>query len=271
VESALRAVAYPVHVSQLLQRQQHTQKENEKHFAFIGHHLKQPLAVVYALAWRLAHCMDTSSATLTRRQTWADLLMEKGTQALEDALTLQTAVIGTPTTVDLIPMLEGLVRDRQLVAENEGKGVRIHFSREARLYSKVSALPARLRVALVALIDNAVKYSWPQETVLLRLVQLQAYDPEGPKPKGVVLWIENYGEGFTKKQKQELYQVGARIPGMSKRHAREGYGLGLTQAKSIVEDYGGTLDIDSESLTNARGTTRKHRTVVKLILNSENT
>lgn len=269
VESALRAVAYPVHISQLLQRQQHTQKENEKHFAFIGHHLKQPLSTAYALAWRLARCVDTSSATLHRRQVWADELMEKGTQALEDALTLQTAVIGTPTTVDLIPMLEGLARDRQLVAENEGKGVRIHFSREARLYSKVRALPARLRVALAALIDNAAKYSWPQETVLLRLVQLQGFDPAGPIAVGVVLWIENHGDGFTRKQKQQLYQVGGRIPGMSKRHAREGYGLGLTQAKSIVEDYGGTLDIDSELLTNSSGTTRKYRTVVKLILQTD--
>ncbi|HWN96986.1 MAG TPA: ATP-binding protein [Methylomirabilota bacterium] len=264
VESALRAIAYPIHISLLLQRQRNAQEENEKHFAFMGHHLKQPLSVVCALAWRLAHSLDSS--TPHQRQAWADELMEKSRQALDDALVMQTAGIAVPSTVEIAPMLAELLEDRQIVEEGEDKRVRFEFFKAPRVYGTIRARAANLRIALANLIDNAVKYSWERETVILRLQQLERYSGAGPKPRGVVVTIENCGEGFSPQQKKLLYQIGGRIKGKSVRHVRGGFGLGLIQAKNIIEDYGGTIDIDSDPLSGQSTGNGKYRTVVKLTL-----
>ncbi len=81
------------------------------------------------------------------------------------------------------------------------------------------------------LVDNAIKYS-PKRSV-----------PEVRTRAGGILEVEDHGIGILKTDIPHIFE---RFYRSDKSHGTDGYGLGLSIAKSIVETHGGTIEVESK-------------------------
>lgn len=116
-----------------------------------------------------------------------------------------------------------------------------------RLQMQISpGLPAvwadqdRLEQILTNLVDNALKYSESETSVIVGA----DIDPE----EGGVLWISvrDQGIGIPEEHLDQIFNRFSRIDSPLTRE-REGTGLGLYITKSLVESLGGTIHVESQS------------------------
>jgi signal transduction histidine kinase len=101
----------------------------------------------------------------------------------------------------------------------------------------------RIEQALNNLLDNAVKYSFPDTTVTLAL----SLRPDG----WIDLSVADEGMGIPTEQMQAIFEPFRRLDAA---RDTQGFGLGLAIAKGIAEAHGGHLSVASET-SRARGAT----------------
>jgi len=133
-------------------------------------------------------------------------------------------------------LLNDIVADAHILAKRKGINIECSASDDVR----VNGDEHQLRRAFLNIIDNAVKYT-----------------PEG----GRILISLEIGEGFTRVRvsdsgigipPENLPFIFDRFYRVDKSRSSEGYGLGLSITKSIIEAHKGSLSIESEP---GRGTT----------------
>ncbi|HQU60318.1 MAG TPA: HAMP domain-containing sensor histidine kinase, partial [Saprospiraceae bacterium] len=103
--------------------------------------------------------------------------------------------------------------------------------------------------ALLNIVHNAIKYSWSRRGSASVFVQIEGKQD----PSQVYLSIENWGVPITQQELEEglIFKVGYRGINSSDRR-RPGTGLGLYDAKKVVQKHQGKLMITSvPSLGNA--------------------
>ena len=93
---------------------------------------------------------------------------------------------------------------------------------------------AKLRRLTEILLDNAKKYAQPHTTVTLRL------QPEGGKR--VRLSVNTKGEPIPKDQRERIFE---RFYRSDRARSSEGFGLGLSIARSIAQEHQGRLWVES--------------------------
>ncbi len=101
----------------------------------------------------------------------------------------------------------------------------------------VLADPDFLELAIMNLLENAVKYSSPQETVCITVILEQ-------EEEGVFLRIQDQGQGIPK---QAINHIFRRFYTVDKSHSRQlgGAGLGLSIVQRIIECHKGKITVDS--------------------------
>lgn len=179
----------------------------------IGHDLKTPLA---ALRVRIESVPDE-----VQRDRMAETI-EDITRTLDDILEL--ARIGRPGEAMEVTDLRALVTS--VIEEYEDLGEPIEAGELQRL-----ALPLRptmLRRAIRNLVDNALRYGKQARVSVLR------------KNGQAVIRIEDEGPGIPAGQIAAMLEPFQRGE-VSRNRATGGAGLGLTLARAIVEQHGGTL------------------------------
>jgi two-component system, OmpR family, sensor histidine kinase KdpD len=108
---------------------------------------------------------------------------------------------------------------------------------DAKGQLRTSALDRRLiKLALKQLIDNALKYSYPQTPLSIRV-----YDADGT----VTVEITNRGEPISAEEQSRIFERFYRSPAVQKKIP--GSGLGLTIAQSIVRAHQGDLTVISHA------------------------
>lgn len=85
--------------------------------------------------------------------------------------------------------------------------------------------------AFVNIIDNAVKYSKPNTTITIRVNHL---------PGSLLIEVEDEGQGVSEEELHKIFQRFYRGKEASK-SVKEGAGVGLYLARSIIEQQGGTI------------------------------
>ena len=106
---------------------------------------------------------------------------------------------------------------------------RIRIEETAQGNAVVHANRALLERAVVSVLDNALKYSSDAGTVEIRISR------ESPQAE---LTVRDDGPGFSPEALQRGFD---RFWRDDDARARDGSGLGLSLAKTIVEHYGGTI------------------------------
>ncbi len=123
-------------------------------------------------------------------------------------------------------------------------GVKIYFDRPASPLAKVMIDPQRLSVALVDILENAIRYNVANGEVVVKVdaVPGKPFVEISAKDTGIGVPPEDIGKLFTKFYRAEN----------AMKSQTEGSGLGLYIAKSIVQAHGGEIWVESEL---SRGTT----------------
>jgi len=98
----------------------------------------------------------------------------------------------------------------------------------------------QLRRLVGILLDNAIKYSAENSTITLTLAR---------KQNKAILTVHNPGVSITPEDLEHLFE---RFYRADKSRSKEGYGLGLSIARSIVKTHKGTISVES---TSDKGTT----------------
>jgi signal transduction histidine kinase len=140
------------------------------------------------------------------------------TEVLEEAAESARAAVNGKVLIEYPPP-----KQRVQEEEEEEEGVSAVFDRE------------RLRQALSILLDNAVKYT-PQEggRVSMRIVQEDA---------SVGVEVSDTGIGISEEQIPHVFE---RFYRAEEARSTEGLGLGLSIARQIAEDHGGSIEARSK-------------------------
>ena len=98
--------------------------------------------------------------------------------------------------------------------------------------------PTKLSIAMLNLVDNAVKFNKPNGTIRISASRLE-------KSNGIGVAISDTGIGIPEEKISQLYNPFTQVD-MSSTREHQGTGLGLAVAKTIVEAHGGKLTLKSK-------------------------
>ncbi|MGA1865036.1 MAG: ATP-binding protein [bacterium] len=138
--------------------------------------------------------------------------------------------------VALLSLIKDIVSDVSILADKKGISIKCNWSDEIILNGDEH----HLRRALLNIIDNAVKYTDHGGTILI--------EPE-KTDEGARIKISDTGIGILTENIPFIFD---RFFRGDKSRSTEGYGLGLSISKSIIEAHRGSLSIES---TPGAGTT----------------
>ena len=198
-----------------------------------SHELRTPLTVIRGNA--------EVGLELGRGWAHADLLeeivKESGmmSRMVEDLLFLaRSDADSLPLDLRTVPVARltgGLARRAEALAREHGASLKTALSGDGILRCD----PGRIEEAVLVLIDNAAKYGPPGGQVTL----------SSSTSTGVLqIEVADQGPGISE---DELPRVFERFYRCKNSHGKQGSGLGLPIAKTIVEGHGGRIEAESEA------------------------
>jgi signal transduction histidine kinase len=216
--------------------------ERQREFvADASHELRTPLAVIRVNA-------ESTARSLSSQEAMSDIVDEARymTRLLDDLLVLaasdQEAMDLQIVRVDLAEIARSAARGVASLAEAAG----LCFASQIEGPLGVDADAERCREVILALLDNAVKY-----TLAGGSIALEARAEQGD----AVISVSDTGIGITAGDLPRVFDRFYRVDKARSRAAGSA-GLGLSIAREIMDAHGGTLTIESEP---GRGTTATMR------------
>ncbi|MDD2956296.1 MAG: HAMP domain-containing sensor histidine kinase [Oscillospiraceae bacterium] len=212
--------------------------EQQRRFvADASHELKTPLTVILAnMGILLAHREDT----VEKQSRWVENTQEEAVRMkklVDDLLFLARSDDGKSAAVYSRFCLSDAVWSGALPFEP------VAFEQGAELQSEIAPElfmtgdEGQLRRLTVILLDNACKYAGKGGKVTLRLWQEQ---------EKILLSVNNTGDPIPAEAQKHLFERFYRADEARDRK-QGGYGLGLAIAKSIVENHGGRIAVESDA------------------------
>ncbi|NCO10449.1 GHKL domain-containing protein [Candidatus Saccharibacteria bacterium] len=195
-----------------------------------SHELRTPLA---AMKTELEVAIrDKSPSAAELRETLASSLEEvnKLIQLSETLLTLSRLDHSglEKNVVDVVALYQDKIADYK------------HESKRLELTSRKRALieanPAAIKELIGILIENALKYSPPKSPIKVRIFEKRGF---------ITFSISNEGKRIPAKHLPRLFDRFYRVDTSRSRGHENGYGLGLSIAKKIVDVHGGTIEAKS--------------------------
>ena len=215
----------------LTDRLQTTENARRRFVSDASHELKTPLAAIRLLTDSILQTDNIDPETT--REFVADIGQEaeRLSRITEDLLRLtrlDNSILDPPVTVDVLPVLEQVMRMMSLVAQE--KGTELTYRAEGTC--TMLATRDEIHQIIYNLTDNAVKYTPPGSTVQVSLFR------EGDQ---VVLTVEDNGAGIPEEDLPRIFERFYRVD-KARSRAAGGTGLGLAIVRDTVEKRGGTVE-----------------------------
>ena len=215
----------------LTDRLQTTETARRRFVSDASHELKTPLAAIRLLTDSILQTKNIDPATA--REFVADIgaEAERLSRITEDLLRLtrlDSGVLEPPAVVDMLPVLEQVMRMMSLVAQE--KGTDLTYRAEGTC--TVLASRDEIHQVIYNLTDNAVKYTPPGSTVQVSLLH------QGDQ---VVLRVEDNGPGIPEGDLPRIFERFYRVD-KARSRAAGGTGLGLAIVSDTVSKRGGTVE-----------------------------
>jgi signal transduction histidine kinase len=212
----------------------------EAHFAQVrfaadaSHELRTPIATMQTETE--VTLMDPNLDLATAKQQLASNLEELAKlTALSEGL-LRLARLENADfekeTVELKEVTE------QAIARVEDRAINKNIRIVSRLKSvTVSGDEASLVEALVTVLDNAIKYSPPKTEVVVKILKI---DSEAK------ITVKDQGVGISKEDLPHIFERFYRADTARSKNEIEGYGLGLSIAKNVINLHHGSIEATSQ-------------------------
>lgn len=134
--------------------------------------------------------------------------------------------------VDVTALLGDVIREQQ--ATHKMRKQKVDFS-EPSFDATAFVDPAKMRMVLENMVDNASKYSDPGKTIEVAILD---------KDNMIVVAVKDKGVGIAPEDMDKLFEKFNRIHNHLSTHVG-GTGLGLYWAKKIVDLHGGIIKVTS--------------------------
>jgi signal transduction histidine kinase len=213
---------------------QQSQRLKDELYNVVSHELRTPLTGILGFG-ELLLTRDDRLTPAQRKEHLGRILREaRRLQRVVDNLVYSSKVIQQDgsAAADLRGVVSAVVEDLEDVPGRERLDLEVDLD-EAREV----AIPAEaLRLVMVNLLGNALKYATPLTTVRV------AVRPAGPSLLAVS--VANIGPPITPADRQRIFEPFVQLDSSLTRSA-SGVGLGLHIVRRLIESYGGTVDVDS--------------------------
>ncbi len=230
--------------NETLQQLENSFAELKRFTADVSHELRTPLTAIRAVgevAYRErnpALLYDALGSILEEEQRMNQLIDRLLLLARADDDNLPVHLEAGPVRDALVEVSDALA----LVAEE--KQQRLELDCPDHLLAVFD--PALLRLALLNLVQNAMRYSPPAKPISLRALQAEG---------AVVIEVADQGPGISPEHHQKIFERFYRVD-KARSRAEGGAGLGLAIVKWSVERMGGMVELKSEA---GRGSTFRVR------------
>jgi len=210
--------------------------------SIVSHQLRTPLS---ALKWSLDLLRSKRLGEINDKQKeYLDIINESGNKMIKlvnDLLNVsrieQGRLLMQFKAFSVEDLIEGISKELNLLAE--AHNVEIKFKNNKNL-SPVYADPDRIRMVVLNLIDNAIKYSKKENG----WVEIKS-ERDLKNKKMILVTVKDNGLGIPDMMKGQVFGKFFRGENLVRQKV-EGTGLGLFIAKGVVKMSGGDIDFESE-------------------------
>ncbi len=204
-----------------------------------SHQLRTPLT---GIKWSLDYMLKGSMGALTEAQTdmvkktfHASSHMVSLVNDLLDTSRIEEGKYGYIFRMGDIPaLIRSAISDVELRVQE--KNITMNVRETGRQIPQASFDEKKLKIALMNILDNAIKYSHAGGAIEVTL---------RPEPEYLFITIEDHGIGISKEDTRFIFNKFFRAKN-AVRFQSEGSGLGLFIAKSIIETHNGSIAFESE-------------------------
>ena len=230
----------PTEVQQLAERfdemltRLYTAWEQQRQFVSnVSHELRTPLTIVSGYLQSVQRRGKNLSEPQQEALAIASNEADRTIQLLEDLLTLARVDNGQMQfqleTISLDSFIEQIM---ELSQQCHDRAIHYHPPTEE---IKICADSNRLKQVILNLLDNAMKYSEPEQPVTITLER---------KKKLALLSVRDRGIGIPLAQQTRIFERFYRVDDARSR-STGGTGLGLSIVKTLVEGMGGNINVSS--------------------------
>ncbi|MGC3960251.1 MAG: HAMP domain-containing sensor histidine kinase [Verrucomicrobiota bacterium] len=243
--AAVAALIGLVAARRAFHRQLHLSEMKSNFVSSVSHELRAPIASVRLLAESLERGKISEPAKQHEYFRFIGQECRRLSALIENVLDFSRIEQGRkqyefePT--DLSALGEQTVKLMQSYAEE--RGVKLEMSNVQRPMSNVELnVDGRsIQQALVNLIDNAIKHSPKDATVIVTLEDADL----NSQPQTLNLSVSDTGPGIPVSEREKIFERFYRL-GSELRRETQGVGIGLSIVKHVVEAHGGCVRVESE-------------------------
>ncbi|MGI8501351.1 MAG: sensor histidine kinase [Hassallia sp.] len=208
--------------------------EQERQFVSnVSHELRTPLTIVYGYLQSVLRRQNNLTEIQREALETAASEAERTIRLLQDLLDLARADSGYLHFRIEPCVLNDLVAEVVTMAEKYSDRPIIIESKNESL--EVKADYNRLKQVLINLIDNAVKYSQPDTTVIVKLYQQE---------ESAIIQVRDKGYGIPLQHQSRIFERFYRVD-EARTSSTGGCGLGLSIVKTLVEGMDGSVTVRS--------------------------
>lgn len=222
-------------INALLERLTDVHRQQQQFLADASHELRTPLTILRGeieVALRrerpasdYREILTSNSDELERLSRLVDNLLTLARADAGDVLSRRDRVDLAVICREVLDRLEAVAADRQVALQLEAQGT-----------TAVVGDPIALDRVIFNLVENAVRYSPPQEAVQVTV--------EG-NAQGVTARVRDAGRGIAPEHHGHLFDRFYRVD-VSRSRDQGGAGLGLAIVKTLVEAHGGRIEVASQ-------------------------
>jgi len=201
----------------------------------ISHELKTPVSTVKVALEALRNhdhlkSPEKSNEYVTMASMELNRLEKLVNRVLDQSLLEEKTGLNNPERIDLNELVAEVIQGLELRARTENAQLVVD-EREDGL--SVTGDRLYINSVLVNLIDNSLKYASPSAEIKIRV-----YSQKGH----VCLSVTDNGPGIPHEYQTRIFEKFYRIPG-DNRHNVKGYGLGLSFARQVMKQHGGSISV----------------------------
>lgn len=212
----------------------HAIEVREAFLSTVSHELRTPLTSITGYLDLLEDSIDPADSESAGHLR----VILRNAAALRDRIDELLAATSTASPLALEPTDVGAVLDRAVSAlqpRARSRDQRIDLVRDSTVVASAEADRERLQRALEEILDNAVKFSPAGSTITVT---------ETVTPSSIAITVEDAGPGIGRGEQTRIFDRFYRTP-YAHHHAIQGFGLGLTLAKSTIAAHEGRIAVES--------------------------
>lgn len=219
------------------------ERMKDEFISVVSHELRTPLTSIHGgLNLLSTGLIDPQSERGIHVMKIAAESAERLVRLVNDILELERLESGkiclNKQVVDAADLLLRATEQMQVMASRSGINLEIS-SQSLELYAD----PDRLLQVLTNLLSNAIKFSESGDTIQLG-VQVEPPESPGEKPK-ILFKIQDQGRGIPPDKIERIFERFHQVDASDSRK-KGGTGLGLAICRSIVEQHGGQIWVQSK-------------------------